>query len=320
MKFGLSVSRLAAVDFEHLVVGALDEPVEVLAGVIVPVAHHPRVAATAGLFDVLVHDVFLRSPLDAEVLLDLRAHHAEVAGHGDDGVAVLGLFLEHDDLLARLGGRLGGGGAGKAQADDEDFAVLLLLDIGGNWWRRQEIGGVLGGRDAGGRSVSAVAAAARGAALLRRATCEAGHARRSGCRGTEAQERATAQSLVHVNAPSLVCSRGVPSPAVVAAFRWGSRGEYRAAARTLFCAPPAAFALTALAVLALAALTRCRLPRAAAFGSLRHLAPYASPGDGHHTRLRVVLSVLADEGLPEPGSCRWMRRAWARRGVTGGRG
>ena len=49
----------------------------------------------ARLLDELVEDVLLGSPFDAQALLNPRARrHAEVAGHGYDGVAVLGLFFQ----------------------------------------------------------------------------------------------------------------------------------------------------------------------------------------------------------------------------------
>ena len=183
--------------FQHFVVGALDEPVEILARVVVPVVHHPGVAATARLLDELVEDVLFRSPLDAQVLLDLGSHDAEVAGHGDDRVAVFRLLFQHDDLLAGFGGFLRRGGAGDAHADDQHVAVLLLLDVGGNRRGREEVGGVFGGGDAR-RAAAVRAAVALGGcgagALLRSAAGQAGGSSGNGCGGSQAQECATTQS------------------------------------------------------------------------------------------------------------------------------
>ena len=130
---------------EHLEVRALDEPVEVDAGVVVPVRKHPRVDAGGALLLHLVHDDLFGRPLDAQVLLNLRAHDAEVAGHVDDRVRVLGLLLQGDGLHARLGCGLEGCSAGQAHADDEDVAVLLIDDVGGNLGLGEESRGLGGG-------------------------------------------------------------------------------------------------------------------------------------------------------------------------------
>ena len=130
---------------EHLEVRALDEPVEVDAGVVVPVGKHPWVDAGGALLLHLVHDDLFGRPLDAQVLLNLRAHDAEVAGHVDDRVRVLGLLFQGDGLHARLGRGLEGCGAGQAHTDDEDVAVLLVDDVGGNLGLGEESGGLGGG-------------------------------------------------------------------------------------------------------------------------------------------------------------------------------
>ena len=171
---------------------------------VVPVVDHPCVAATTGLLDELVEDVLLGSPFDAQVLLNLRAHDAEVAGHGYDGVAFFGLFFQHDDLLARFGRLLGGGGAGQAHADNQHVAILFLGNVRRYRRRRQEVWLVLGGRNALGACARVRAAACRSA--LRCAASQAG-ACGNGRRGTQPQERAATQILFHHVFPllSLAC-------------------------------------------------------------------------------------------------------------------
>lgn len=67
---------------------------------VVPIAQELRIGAERHILHQLVDDVFLRSPLDAQVFLNLGTDDAEVAGHGYDGVVLLGLFLDDDDLGA----------------------------------------------------------------------------------------------------------------------------------------------------------------------------------------------------------------------------
>ena len=211
---------------QDLVVGAFDEPVEVLAGVVVPIAQKLRVGAERHILHQLVDDVFLRSPLDAQVFLNLGTDDAEVAGHGYDGVVLLGLLLDDDDLGAFFRRSLCGCRASKAVAYDDNVAILFFLDFARNCRSGQE--GRLEGHDISacacccvcgsiGRFLAVVARCAAGKSC---ACDRCGH-------GAQAQEGATAHVLFHCFPP--LCCRFWKA----ACFRPGVlRGAFRAR-----CAP-----------------------------------------------------------------------------------
>gem|GEM_PF-4863315 len=215
---------------QDLVIGTFDEPVKVFAGVIVPIAQELRIGAECHVLHQLVDDVFLRSPLDAQVLLDLRADDAEVARHGYDGVVVLGLLFDDDDFGAFFCRGLCCCGAGETVAHDNDVAILLFLDLARYCRSGQE--GRLEGHDVSacacccGSVGRFLAVAARRAAGKSRACDRCGH-------GVQAQEGATAHVLFHCFPP--LCCRfwraACYRPALRDAFgkmrnrvaRWGGR-------------------------------------------------------------------------------------------------
>ncbi len=133
------VGLLVLEDRAHqLIAGVGDEPVEILAGMVVPIAEQPGVAPAARLLEVLVEDDVLGRPLDAQVLLDLRPNDAKVARHGDDRVGVLGLLLENEYAGAPFGRLAGGGDAREAHADHQNVAVVLGDDVARGLRRVQE--------------------------------------------------------------------------------------------------------------------------------------------------------------------------------------
>lgn len=92
-----------------LVIGALDKPVEILAGMVVPIAQKPRVGTERHILHQLVDHFGLIGQLHVQIFLDLRSVDAEVAGHADN--AQLGLLLHADDLRASLCGGTRGANA-----------------------------------------------------------------------------------------------------------------------------------------------------------------------------------------------------------------
>ena len=124
---------------EHLEISALDEPVEVLARMVVPIAEEVGGRAVAHVFHELVDDDVFASPFDAEILLDLRADDAEIACHRNGGK--LSSLFDADDLRAFFGGGFCSCDAREAEADDEHVAVLRLFDVGRNGRCRHEVRG-----------------------------------------------------------------------------------------------------------------------------------------------------------------------------------
>ena len=123
----------AALELHVGLAGVLDglgDPVDGLAGALDPqldevvVAVAVRVAHDV-LESVLLGDLEL-GELGERLLLQLGVDGADVLAHALD--EVLGVALDNQDLVARLGGRQGAGNAARAEAADEDFGVDGLGD------------------------------------------------------------------------------------------------------------------------------------------------------------------------------------------------
>lgn len=176
---------------EHFVVGILDEPVEVFAGVIVPVAQELQIGAIRHVFHKLVDNIRFGSPFDAQVFLDLGTYDAEVAGHGYYGVGILRLLLDNNDFGAFFRSRFCGSGACQTVTDYHHVAVFFRRNLSGDFGGGEEgrlerhYVAARGGRFAGG---SRLGAARRCTSGKSRSGCSSGHR-------TKSEERATAEVL-----------------------------------------------------------------------------------------------------------------------------
>ena len=108
----LRVGRRVGVAGEQLVLRRADVPVQVLAGIRDPVVQQLRVGTVAHDLHQLVHHFLRFGLLDAQLLVDLAAERAELAG----AVAHVHALLDADDLRTGIGGLAQRAHAGQAEA------------------------------------------------------------------------------------------------------------------------------------------------------------------------------------------------------------